>query len=78
MDEELLVARAKRGDAAAERQLYDNHVDRIYRLAYRMTGEDDQVVWVSHDVTLTSQPAASLLQRIEDWFFAHLPIEDEL
>ena len=42
MDEELLVARAKRGDAAAERQLYDNHVGRIYRLAYRMTGEDDQ------------------------------------
>ena len=42
MDEELIVARAKRGDAAAERQLYDNHVDRIYRLAYRMTGEDDQ------------------------------------
>ena len=42
MDEELLVARAKRGDAAAERQLYDSHVDRIYRLAYRMTGEDDQ------------------------------------
>ena len=40
--------------------------------------EQGQVVWVSHDVTLTSQPAASILQRIEDWFFAHLPIEDEL
>jgi putative cardiolipin synthase len=39
---------------------------------------DDRVVWVSHDVTLTEQPAASMLQRIEDWFFAHLPIEDEL
>jgi putative cardiolipin synthase len=37
-----------------------------------------QVVWVSHDVTLTSQPAASIFQRIEDWFFAHLPLEDEL
>lgn len=42
VDEELLVARAKRGDAGAERQLYDNHVDRMYRLAYRMTGDDDQ------------------------------------
>jgi putative cardiolipin synthase len=40
--------------------------------------EQGQVVWVSHDVTLTSQPAASILQRIEDWFFAHLPLEDEL
>ena len=40
--------------------------------------EQDQVVWVSHDVTLTEQPAGSLMQRIEDWFFSHLPIEDEL
>jgi RNA polymerase sigma-70 factor (ECF subfamily) len=29
------------GDPAAERSLYDAHVDRIYRLAYRMTGDDD-------------------------------------
>lgn len=36
------------------------------------------VIWVSDDVTLTSQPAASMLQRIEDWFFAHLPLEKEL
>lgn len=40
--------------------------------------EDGRVIWVSHDVTLTEQPAASMLQRIEDWFFSHLPIEDEL
>jgi putative cardiolipin synthase len=40
--------------------------------------EQGQVVWVSNDVTLTEQPAASWLQRIEDWFFAHLPLEDEL
>ncbi len=40
--------------------------------------EDGQIVWVSHDVILTEQPAASMLQRIEDWFFAHLPLEDEL
>jgi putative cardiolipin synthase len=36
------------------------------------------VIWVSDDVTLTSQPAASMLQRIEDWLFAHLPLEKEL
>ncbi|UCC72189.1 MAG: RNA polymerase sigma factor [Gemmatimonadota bacterium] len=29
------------GDPAAERRLYDAHVDRIFRLAYRMTGDDD-------------------------------------
>jgi putative cardiolipin synthase len=40
--------------------------------------EEEKVIWVSHDVTLTEQPAASMLQRIEDWFFSHLPIEDEL
>jgi putative cardiolipin synthase len=40
--------------------------------------DDGDVVWVSDEVTLTSQPAVSTWQRIEDWFFAHLPIEDEL
>lgn len=40
--------------------------------------EQGKVVWVAHDVTLTEQPAASMLQRIEDWFFSVLPLEDEL
>jgi putative cardiolipin synthase len=40
--------------------------------------EDGDVVWVSNEATLTSQPAVSTWQRIEDWFFAHLPIEDEM
>ena len=34
-----LISRILAGDAAAERQLYDRHVDRVYRLAYRMTGD---------------------------------------
>jgi putative cardiolipin synthase len=37
-----------------------------------------RVIWVSQEVTMTEQPAASMLQRIEDWFFSHLPMEDEL
>ncbi|MDP2480294.1 MAG: RNA polymerase sigma factor [Candidatus Palauibacterales bacterium] len=41
MHEPELIERVLAGDAAAERTLYDAHVDRIYRLAYRMTGEDD-------------------------------------
>ena len=33
-----LIERARRGDASALRALYDSHVDRIYRLTFRMTG----------------------------------------
>ena len=36
-----MVARAAGGDAIAERQLYDAHVDRIYRLAFRLAGDDE-------------------------------------
>jgi RNA polymerase sigma-70 factor (ECF subfamily) len=32
-----LVNRVLDGDPAAERELYDTHVDRVYRLSYRMT-----------------------------------------
>jgi RNA polymerase sigma-70 factor (ECF subfamily) len=35
------IERARAGDARAFRRLYDAHVDRVYRLAYRMCGEDD-------------------------------------
>ena len=40
--------------------------------------EDGNVIWVSGNVVLTSQPAESFMQRLEDWFFMHLPIEDEM
>ena len=40
--------------------------------------EDGEVYWVANDQVLDSQPAASFMQRIEDWFFSHLPMEDEL
>jgi RNA polymerase sigma-70 factor (ECF subfamily) len=35
-----LIAEVLRGDPRAERQLYDAHVDRIYRLAWRMAGDE--------------------------------------
>jgi len=41
VNERELVARARAGDAEAERLLYDAHVDRVYRLAYRLAGDDD-------------------------------------
>ncbi len=41
MDERELIARARAGEPAAERALYEAHVDRVYRLAYRLAGDDD-------------------------------------
>lgn len=41
MDERELIARVRAGEPAAERALYDTHVDRVFRLAYRMAGDDD-------------------------------------
>jgi RNA polymerase sigma-70 factor, ECF subfamily len=41
VDEAELIDRVLAGDAAAERALYDAHVHRIYRLAFRFTGDDD-------------------------------------
>ncbi len=41
MEEHHLVRRVLEGDPAAERSLYEAHVDRVYRLTYRMTGDDD-------------------------------------
>jgi len=41
VDDRELVARVRAGDGAAERALYDRHVDRVYRLAFRLAGDDD-------------------------------------
>ncbi len=36
-----MIARARAGEPAAERALYEAHVDRVYRLAFRFAGDDD-------------------------------------
>jgi RNA polymerase sigma-70 factor, ECF subfamily len=36
-----LITRVLAGDPVAERALYDAHVDRVYRLAYRLAGDAD-------------------------------------
>ena len=41
MDERLLIARVLAGDDAAARELYDTHVDRVYRLCFRLAGDED-------------------------------------
>lgn len=41
MNEAQLVERARNGDQQAFRQLYDAHVDRVFRLCFRMAGRED-------------------------------------
>jgi len=40
LDERSLIEQAQDGDQSAFRILYDTHVDRVYRLTYRMTGSE--------------------------------------
>lgn len=44
-----LVSRVLGGDPQAERELYDRHVDRVYRLAYRMTGDTEMAADCSQE-----------------------------
>ena len=39
--ESEMIARAASGDPDAQRALYDAHVDRVYRLAFRLAGDED-------------------------------------
>ncbi len=39
--ESELIAQARGGDPGAQRALYDGHVDRVYRLAFRMAGDEE-------------------------------------
>ncbi len=41
MDDRELIARIRAGDRIAERALYDAHVDRVYRLTFRMAGSSE-------------------------------------
>jgi putative cardiolipin synthase len=40
--------------------------------------ESGQVQWVSDERKLDHLPTQSFMLTIEDWFFSHLPIEDEM
>ena len=42
MEERELIRRVLAGDPAAERTMYQAHVDRVFRLVYRMTGDLDR------------------------------------
>jgi RNA polymerase sigma-70 factor, ECF subfamily len=42
VQERELIGRILAGDPSAERSLYDAHVDRVFRLVYRMAGDPDR------------------------------------
>jgi RNA polymerase sigma-70 factor (ECF subfamily) len=42
VEERELISRVLAGDPSAERALYDAHVDRVFRLVYRMAGDIDK------------------------------------
>ena len=42
MHDQELISRVLAGDPSAERALYDTHVDRVFRLVYRMAGDLDR------------------------------------
>lgn len=44
MNDRELVAQVLAGDPSAERVLYDAHVDRVFRLVYRISGDMDQAM----------------------------------
>ena len=47
--------------------------------AWRLELQQDGLVhWVADGQRLTTQPGASSMQRLEDWFFSLMPIEGEL
>lgn len=43
MSDSELIRRVLAGDVLAERALYDAHVERVYRLAYRLAGNDSDL-----------------------------------
>jgi RNA polymerase sigma-70 factor, ECF subfamily len=42
VEERELIGRVLAGDPVAERALYDSHVDRVFRLVYRIAGDSDR------------------------------------
>jgi RNA polymerase sigma-70 factor (ECF subfamily) len=47
--QQLVVDRARRGDPAAHRALYEAHVERVYRLTYRLSGREETARELTQD-----------------------------
>lgn len=50
MDERALIARVAKGDRTAARKLYEAHVERVHRIAYRISGDADLADDLTQDV----------------------------
>ena len=61
MSELELIERAGKGDQSAFRLLYDDNVDRIYRLMYRMAGDQDLAM------DFTQEAFVRAYQRLEQF-----------
>ena len=48
-NQRALIERARRGDASAHRVLYDTHVERVYRLTFRLTGVEHLAREITQD-----------------------------
>lgn len=54
-------------------------IDFLQRNAWYLRLDDrGRTNWIADDIILTSQPAESFLQRLEDWLLGMLPIEGQL
>jgi RNA polymerase sigma-70 factor, ECF subfamily len=49
IDERALIRRVLEGDRLAARELYDAHVDRVFRLAFRLTGNENYARELTQD-----------------------------
>ena len=73
MDESALIARVRAGDGAAERALYDTHVDRVYRLAYRLSGDDELAREFTQDTFVRAFERLGSFRgeaRLSTWLYA--------
>jgi RNA polymerase sigma-70 factor, ECF subfamily len=60
-NERRLVERARAGDSTAQRALYDAHVDRVYRLAYRLSGSEEMAKEFTQDTFVRA------FERLDDF-----------
>ena len=74
---EILVAVESRGLARQILAFTQPDFERVN--AWQLSlGQDGAISWLGDGIRVNTEPAEHTFQRIEEWFFAHLPIEDEM
>jgi RNA polymerase sigma-70 factor (ECF subfamily) len=63
VDEGELIDRVVAGEALAERALYDAHVDRIYRIAFRFAGDDEAARDITQETFIRAFDRISTFRR---------------